>query len=58
MPIVVDITITLMVHNSIIELKDGIWQSYSENAMAASAHFYFYPKHYNKDMTLMFWDTH
>lgn len=28
MNIEVDITITLMMRNSIIELKDGIWQSY------------------------------
>ena len=34
-----------MVKNSIIELKDGIWQSYAENTIATSSNFYFYPKH-------------
>ena len=41
----VDLTLNLMVKNSIVELKDGIWQSYAENAIASSSNFYFYPKH-------------
>jgi hypothetical protein len=45
-----DLTINLMVKNSIIELKDGIWQSYAENSIAVSSNFYFYPKHANKSI--------
>lgn len=41
----IDLTINLMVKGSIIELKDGLWQSYAENAIATSSNFYFYPKH-------------
>lgn len=33
--------------DSIIELKDGIWQSYLENTIASSANFYFNPKHHD-----------
>lgn len=43
-----------MVKNAIIELKDGIWQSYAENAIAASSNFYFYPKHENKSIEIMY----
>lgn len=50
----IDLTINLMVKNSIIELKDGIWQSYAENAIASSSSFYFYPKHENKSVEIMY----
>lgn len=43
-----------MVKNSIIELKDGIWQSYAENTIATSSNFYFYPKHENKSVEIMY----
>jgi hypothetical protein len=43
-----------MVRNSIIELKDGIWQSFSENTLINSAHFYFYPKHKDKNLVLLY----
>jgi len=54
----VDIAITLMVRNSVIELKDGIWQSYSENTLATSASFYFYPKHYDRSVSIIYSSTH
>lgn len=31
MDIEIDITLTLLVRDAIIELKDGLWQSYNEN---------------------------
>lgn len=34
-----------MVSDAIVELKDGIWQTYDINQAAATAHFYFLPKH-------------
>ncbi len=46
----IDLTVNLMVKNSIIELKDGIWQSYAENSIATSSNFYFYPSHENKSV--------
>jgi hypothetical protein len=54
MPMEVDLTITLLTRNSVIELKDGIWQSYSENTIISSAHFYFYPKHLDKNVVIIY----
>lgn len=45
MQVEADVTITLLLSNSVIELKDGIWQTYDINEAAATAHFYFLPKH-------------
>ena len=50
----VDLTITLLVRDGIIELKDGIWQSYLQQTIANSAHFYFYPRHKNKNTVIYF----
>lgn len=44
MSVEVDITITLLVKESVIELKDGLWQTFSINTIAESSHFYFFPK--------------
>jgi hypothetical protein len=44
MGIEVDIAITLMSQHTILELKDGIWQSFSTNSIAKTAHFYFHPR--------------
>lgn len=51
----VDVTITLMMRYSIIELKDGIWQSYLEGTIAKDANFYFYPKHNDKNVVLLYY---
>jgi hypothetical protein len=34
MSVEIDVTITLMIKDSIIELKDGIWNSYKVNNIA------------------------
>jgi len=57
MEIEIDITITLLTRNFVIELKDGIWQSYSESTVIKSAHFYFYPKHSDKNVVLIYRST-
>lgn len=54
MEVEVDITITLMMRYSIIELKDGIWQSYLEATVAKDAYFYFYPKHIDKNVVILY----
>lgn len=54
MSIEVDITITLMMRNSIIELKDGIWQSYLQSTIASQAYFYFHPKHVDNDIVIIY----
>lgn len=37
-----------------IELKDGIWQSYAVNDVTSSSHFYFLPKHINHSATIFY----
>ena len=54
MPVEADITITLVTDNAIIELKDGIWQSYAVNDVTTSSHFYFLPKHQNHSATIFY----
>ncbi len=54
MELEVDITITLMVRDAVIQLKDGVWQYFAQNQVATSAHFYFLPKHINKTVTLIY----
>jgi hypothetical protein len=39
---------------SIIELKDGLWQSYLEATIAKDAYFYFYPKHIDKNVVILY----
>lgn len=53
----IDIAITLMEHHTILELKDGIWQSFSLNNIAKSSHFYFFPRNINDDVGIMFKTT-
>lgn len=45
MPTEADVTITLMLKESVIELKDGIWQDYNINLASISAHFFYVPNH-------------
>lgn len=54
MEVEADVTITLLVEDSIIELKDGIWQSYRVNGPSTSSHFYFLPKHQNHSATIFY----
>ena len=57
MDIEVDIAITLMSQHTILEIKDGIWQSFPLNTVAKSAHFYFHPRDKDHDIGLMFKTT-
>lgn len=57
MDIEVDITINLLSRNALLELKDGIWQSYPENYMTASSSFYFYPRHAKKNIYIYYHTT-
>jgi hypothetical protein len=47
-----------MIQDSIIELKDGIWQSFSLTVTTSSTHFYFAPKHQNKSITILYNTTY
>ena len=50
----VDVTITLVTQQAFIELKDGIWQSYSVNEAVVTSHFYFIPKHPHHSATIFY----
>lgn len=57
MDLELDIAITLLSRHNIIEMKDGLWQSYSLNVIAKSAHFYFTPRNKNNDVGINFKTT-
>ena len=48
---------TLIQRDSIIELKDGIWQGYSATEMSATSHFWFYPRNQNHSTTIFYKST-
>lgn len=55
MNITVDFSLTLLSRNAIIELKDGIWQSFPSNyMMSTSSSFYFYPRHNNSNILFLY----
>ena len=54
MNVEVDVTITLMEENAVVELKDGIWQTYDINEAASTAHFYFLPKHIKHSLSIFY----
>ena len=54
MAIEIDIAITLITRDSVIELKDGIWQNFNLNGVAKTSHFFFHPHHQDKDISLLF----
>lgn len=57
MEVEADLTLTLLVEESVIELKDGIWQNYDINSASISAHFYFIPNHQNHSTTIFYKST-
>lgn len=40
-----DITLTPIVKDAVVELKDGIWQNYNINLASITSHFYYIPTH-------------
>lgn len=54
MDVEVDLTLTLIVKDSVIELKDGLWQSYAINEIAQTAHFYFVPRNLKKSISIVY----
>jgi len=45
------------VENSVIEMKDGLWQSYPLNVITSSSHFYFFPRHADKSVNIVYRST-
>ena len=50
----IDISLTLMSKHAIIELKEGIWETYALNSIASSSHFYFLPHHKDNDVSIIY----
>ena len=50
----IDVTLTLMVTDSVVELKDGICQTYSIGTVAKNAHFFYLPKTKNSTISIMY----
>ena len=50
----IDIAITLMTREGVIELHDGIWQSFQVNKLSKTSHFYFYPRSQDHDVSLFY----
>ena len=49
-----DITVTLLIKDTIIELKDGIWGTYQINHIAETSHFYFTPGNKNRSVIIQY----
>ena len=54
MAVELDVTLTLMVRDAIMELKDGFWNSFRETQISKTTRFYFMPKHNNKSVTVLY----
>ena len=50
----VDISITLMGRNEVIEMQTGLWQSFDLHSVAKTAHFYYSPKKNGADVNIYF----
>lgn len=57
MEVEVDTTITLLVDDTVVELKDGVWQNYNINYVSATTHFYFIPNHAEHSTTIYYKST-
>ncbi len=57
MDVEADLTITLMITDAVIELKDGIWQNYDVNLASITSHFYYIPTHLNHSTTIFYKST-
>ena len=54
MKVELDLTLTLLVKDSVIELKDGIWQTYQSGTIADTAHFFYLPKSEDTSVSIMY----
>jgi hypothetical protein len=50
----VNLQLTLLSTNSIIELHDGLWQFFPEELTSATTHFYFFPKHLSNPVSILY----
>jgi hypothetical protein len=57
MDVEADLTITLLLSDAVVELKDGLWQNYNINLASISSHFYFIPNHQNHSTTIFYKST-
>jgi hypothetical protein len=50
----VNLQLTLLSTNSIVELHDGLWQFFPEELTSTTTHFYFFPKHLNNPVSILY----
>ena len=47
-----DVTLTLVLRDSVLELQDGRWSSFKTTEVSKTTHFYFLPQHANKSVMI------
>ena len=53
----IDIALTLMTRHAVIQMQDGVWQSFGLNSVAKTAHFFFEPRNKEDDISLFYKST-
>ena len=50
----IEINLVLMTKHSVIEMRDGLWQTFYHNAIAETSHFYFFPRYEENDINIIY----
>ena len=50
----IEINLVLMTKHSVIELRDGLWQSFRHNSVSETTHFYFFPRYEENDINIIY----
>lgn len=48
---------TLLTADSVMELKDGVWETFKVDELLVNTHFYFVPMHENHPIKIFFKST-
>ena len=53
----VEVSMTLLTADSVMELKDGVWETFKVDDLLVNTHFYFVPLHANNPVKVFFKST-
>lgn len=53
----VEVSMTLLTADSVMELKDGVWETFKVDDLLVNTHFYFVPLHANNPVKIFFKST-
>ncbi len=53
----VEMAVTLMTQDSVMELKDGVWETFRVDELLVRTHFYFTPTHFSNPVKIFFKST-